>query len=146
MILLKILRLTCYEQLLVSHKHNDYMHNDYRDTGHAPHTNDPSASQRDCKDPCKMTHTIFAFSTRHPIATQSFPALRPAASIEVKVVKRAAKILRAASIVAACFASCTLGVGRLPWRRKKLHEQQSEPGSFAEQPAHLGVGMDEVQG
>ena len=29
---------------------------------------------------------------------------------------------------------------------KKLHEQQSEPGSFAEQPAHLGVGMDEVQG
>ena len=113
------------------------------------HTDDPIASQRDCKDPCKMTHTIFAFSTRHPIATRPFPALRPAATIEVKVVNVLLKPRRwlwAASIVAACFASCTLGVGRLPWRRKKLHEQQSEPGSFAEQPAHLGVGMDEVQG
>ena len=44
------------------------------------------------KDPCKMTHnTIFAFLTRHPIATQPFPALRPAATIDVKVEKCAAE-------------------------------------------------------
>ena len=125
MILLKILRLTCYEQLLVSHKHNDYMHNDYRDTGHAPHTNDPSASQRDCKDPCKMTHTIFAFLTCHPIATQPFPALRPAATIEVKVVRSALlkprRWLRAEWIVAACFASM-LHAGR---RKAALAEERS---------------------
>ena len=73
--------------------------------GHAPHTDDPSASQRDCKDPCKMTHTIFAFSTRHPIATQPFPAQRPA-TIEVKVVKCAAETT---SIAAGCMdCSCML--------------------------------------
>ena len=123
MILLKILRLTCYEQLLVSHEHNDYMHNDYRDTGHAPHTNDPSASQRDCKDPCKMTHTIFAFLTCHPIATQPFPALRPAATIEVKVVKCAAKTTSMA--VGRIDCSCMLRQLHAGCRKAALAEKKA---------------------
>ena len=85
------------------------------------HTDDPIASQRDCKDPCKMTHTIFAFSTRHPIATQSFPALRPAASIEVKVVKRAAKITSMAAGRIDC--SCMLRQLHAGCRKAALAEE-----------------------
>ena len=138
-ILLTNLRLTCHEQLS--------LHEPTEIDGHVLHTDDPSASQRDCEDPFKMTHTIFAFSTRCPIATRPFPALRPAETIEQgesrEVSLKPRRWLRAAWTVAASFASCTPGVGRLPWRRKKLHEQQR---SFAEQPAHLGVGMDGAQG
>ena len=87
------------------------------------HTDDPIASQRDCKDPCKMTHTIFAFSTRHPIATQPFPSLRPAATIEVKVVKCAAETTSIAAGRMDC--NCMLRQLHAGGQRAALAEERS---------------------
>ena len=44
-----------------------------------------NSQQRDCEDPCKMTYTISASSTRHPVAPLGYSAPWPAATIEVNV-------------------------------------------------------------
>ena len=46
-----------------------------------------NSQQRDCEYPCKMTHTISASSTRHPVAPLGYSAPWPAANVEAKVVK-----------------------------------------------------------
>ena len=46
-----------------------------------------NSQQRDCEDPCKMTYTISASSTRHPVAPLGYSAPWPAANVEAKVVK-----------------------------------------------------------
>ena len=51
-----------------------------------------NSQQRDCEDPCKMTYTISASSTRHPVALLGYSAPWPAATVEAKVVKHCWKM------------------------------------------------------
>ena len=69
-----------------------------------------NSQQRDCEYPCKMTHTISASSTRHPVAPLGSSAPWPAATVEAKVVKSCWKMTSHCCRFVQC--SC----GSWPWQ------------------------------
>jgi hypothetical protein len=63
-----------------------------------------------CEHPCKMTHTISASSTRHPVAPLGYSAPWPAANVEAKVVKCCWKM----TLHCCRFVQCSCG--SWPWQ------------------------------
>ena len=69
-----------------------------------------NSQQRDCEYPCKMTHTISASSTRHPVAPLGYSAPWPAANVEAKVVTCCWKM----TLHCCRFVQCSCG--SWPWQ------------------------------
>ena len=74
-----------------------------------------NSQQRDCEYPCKMTHTISASSTRHPVAPLGYSAPWPAATVEAKVVKCCWKM----TLHCCRFVQCSCG--SWPWQMGAGH-------------------------
>ena len=74
-----------------------------------------NSQQRDCEDPCKMTYTISASSTRHPVAPLGYSAPWPAATVEAKVVKCCWKM----TLHCCRFVQCSCG--SWPWQMGAGH-------------------------